>query len=473
MHIEKLQKGLESNPILNNYVRKIVTKIKRSGGNALIVGGFIRDQLLDMSCKDIDLEVYNIPLEKLKVLLQEEGKINEVGESFVVLKFKIPELCDSIDISLPRRDNKVKPGHKGFIVEGDPYMSIEEAARRRDLTVNSLAYDPIENMLYDYFGGLSDIDDKILRMTDQKTFIEDPLRVLRVMQFAGRLEFSPDLTLINICKLISDTLKELPKERIYTEFEKLLLKSKKPSFGLSLIPVLGINILFPELDILRNIHQDFIWHPEGSVWNHTLLVVDQAAKLRSMFDLKDKMIFMLAALLHDIGKPSTTETNEEGRIISYKHAKVGSDIARDIMNRLTNEVDIIEKVVSLVRDHLFPTNYYHCKVGDSVIRRLAKRVNIPMLVELSKADKLGRTYEHQDDLRAEKWLEEKYYELKLDQPDTLKPLVMGRHLLVLGYQPGVELGNILKKIYEAQIEGKFQTVEDGLKYAEEESIIRG
>jgi tRNA nucleotidyltransferase (CCA-adding enzyme) len=450
---------------------RVVHEIQAIGGRALIVGGFVRDALMGKKSKDIDIEVYGVRPDKLRSALDRIGTVNDVGVSFGVLKLKTPELDEPLDVSIPRRDNKVGPGHKGFNVEADPTMTTKEAARRRDLTINALSYDPITKEIIDDFGGVQDIKDRVIRVVDPETFVEDPLRVLRVMQFAGRFEFSPDVKTALVCGQVN--LEELPKERVYGELEKLLLKSRMPSIGIRLIPMLGINKIMPELDALRGVPQDPKYHLEGSTWQHTLLSIDAAAKLRDKFsDKKDKMIYMLAALLHDIGKPSTTEETSEGRIISHGHAEEGAKVARQFLERLTDEIDILEGVETLVHYHMRPTELYEGKASDSAIRRLARKVDIPMLVALSMADKMGRT--DKADLKAERWLMKRYKDLKLADPETLDRRVKGRHLIQLGIQPGPEMGRILNKIYSAQLEGKFDTTEEGVKYATDQGwILKG
>lgn len=347
------------------------------------------------------------------------------------------------------------------------------------LTSNSMAYDPIKNELIDEFEGVQDLKNGILRATNPQTFVEDPLRVLRVMGFAGRFGFKPDEDLVALCNTLN--LKELPRERVYEELSKLLLKSDKPGIGLRLIPALGIGELFPELIELVGLPQEPDWHPEGDAWEHTMRVVDAAATMRDTLpDPKDRMIFMLGALFHDVGKPKTT-LMRDGKLTTYDHDEVGADMMEGILGRLTAEKDVIEKVESLVRHHMKPTFLMHAqkmnkdwanpKVRDSAIRRLAKKVDIPMIVMISSVDKMGRGNENID-LTAEKWLLERHYELGLDKPKALDPIVMGRHLIPLGVEPGRRMGEILDKIYEAQLDGKFKTPEKGIEYAKEQGWIQ-
>jgi tRNA nucleotidyltransferase (CCA-adding enzyme) len=447
----------------------VVKNVHDVGGRALLVGGCIRDALLGKHSKDVDIEVYGVNPDELATLLQSHGKVDQVGRSFGVFKVSDPGLEEAIDVSLPRRDSKVGKGHKkGIIGTPDPTMSIKEAASRRDLTINSLAFDPITKELFDPFNGTQDVKDKVLRATNPETFGEDSLRVLRVMRFAAQLGFSPDVKLAWICNQID--LTDLPKERIFGELSGTLLKSKHPSIGLMLIPILGIGKILPELVDLKGVEQEPDWHPEGDAWTHTLEVVDEAAKMRDRLpDPKERLIFMLGALCHDLGKPETTEV-KDGKIISHSHDSVGADITTKFLERLTDETYIVEKVVSLVQHHMKPTFFFHDKVNNSAIRRLAKKVDIPMLVMVSAADKSGRG-EKKVDLTAERWMMKKFKELGLEHPEALDPKVKGRDLIPLGIEPGPEMGRLLDKIYNAQLEGLFTTVGEGLEYAKKQGWL--
>jgi tRNA nucleotidyltransferase (CCA-adding enzyme) len=358
------------------------------------------------------------------------------------------------------------------MVEPDESMTPQEATKRRDLTINSMGYDPVKQEFIDPYNGQEDLKNKILRATDKETFGDDPLRVLRIMRFAGNLGFTIDPELVEICKGLSDSLKELPKERIYGEMEKLLLKSKIPSKGIQTIPLLGIK-LFPELTDMIGVEQDDLWHPEGDVWTHTLMALDDAAKKKEQFeDPKDKMIYMLATLLHDVGKPKTPGLNEKGRITHRKHSEVGAQMAVEFMKkRLTDEDVVLSKVENLIRFHMTPTEFHKAKIADSAIRKLAKKLDIPMLVAVSSADKQGRGKSLRNKLTAERWLMKKYHTLGLDKPEALKPIVMGRHLIELGVQPGISMGKILSELYESQLSGRFDTVESGIEFARKIGLL--
>jgi tRNA nucleotidyltransferase (CCA-adding enzyme) len=280
---------------------KIAEMVRDEGGRAMLVGGCVRDELMGIEPKDWDVEVYGIEPARLREILDSIGELNVVGEAFTVYK-----LGNELDVAIPRRERKTGKGHKGFVVEGDPGMSFEEACSRRDFTVNAILKDPLTGEILDPFHGRDDIDKKVLRYVSAETFPEDSLRVLRAAQFAARLEFDISPETVAICKTIDVT--DLPKERIWGELEKLLLKSKMPSIGLRWLYDLGVvDQIFPELKSLVGVRQEPEWHPEGDVDVHTLMVVDEARKLIDHLPYERKVTVMLGALAHDFGKTTDDE----------------------------------------------------------------------------------------------------------------------------------------------------------------------
>src|SRR3989344_4139734 len=444
---------------------KICEAIKREGGAALVVGGFARDAALSkfgdkLRPKDIDLEVYGIEPEKLKEILEEFGKIDLVGAQFGVIKIK------GLDISIPRRDSKIGKGHKGFAIEGDPRMLVREAAQRRDFTINALALDPLTGEILDFYGGIDDIKSKTLRATDEKLFGDDPLRVLRAAQFAGRFGFNVESKTAEICRSLD--LTELPKERIGEEWLKLLMKSGQPSIGLEAMLKLGVlEKLHPELKALVGIHQNPEYHPEGDVWTHTKLVVDAAVQIANENNLNDeeKRLLLLSAICHDLGKPDTTMIQPDGKITSYKHEEIGLPIAEKFLKFLNIHQDVIKKVLLLVDDHMF---IHHKESSDSSVRRLARRLypaNIRELAWLATADIRGTTRPGVGKVytRAEALVVQA--ELLAVKDSKPKPLIMGRDLLEIGFKPGPIVGETTREIEELQLEGHVTNKEQAIDYA--------
>lgn len=428
-----------------NTIKTITSAIAEAGGRAFFVGGCVRDFLLGLPSKDYDVEVYGISADKLVEVLSKFGKVDMVGRSFGVLKLK--GLIE-VDFTLPRRENKTGRGHKGFTVSVDPNMSFAEACRRRDFTVNAILKDVLTGEIVDPFGGLADLESKIIRHIDSKTFVEDPLRVYRGVQLAARLGFEIHPDTLKLMSRID--LSDLPKERIYEEFKKLLLKADKPSIGLRYMQVIGVlERMHPLLNAIVGCLQDPDHHPEGDVWEHTLMVVDEAAKLRNKS--KNAEAFMFAALLHDIGKPVVTE-QVNGRIVSRQHDVVGEGLAREFMLTLTNEKDLISKVCVLVRKHMRPFALYRDRdrVSDGALRRFARKADIFEVLLLAEADNAGRG-KKQDFAPIRHWFEENIKKLSLDQ--EIKPLVSGRDLIAMGFSPSPKFGEVLKKAFEMQLDG--------------------
>jgi tRNA nucleotidyltransferase (CCA-adding enzyme) len=448
-------------PLLAEDIAKAV---RARGGRALAVGGWVRDRLLGPdpghASKDLDLEVFGIPAPELPALLAPFGNVEPIGQSFPVYKI------GTIDIGLPRRESKGGRGHKGFVVEGDPSMSLEDAARRRDFTVNAISWDPLTGEYVDPFGGRHDLERRLLRVVDPPTFGDDSLRVLRAVQFAARFELTLDEQAKALCRSIR--LDDLPPERVWGEFEKLLLRARKPSIGFTLMRELGVvDQLFPELKALIGCEQEPEWHPEGDVWVHTLMVIDQARTRIDDLDRADALTVMLAAVTHDFGKPKTTAVID-GRIRSLDHEQEGVEPAAAFLDRLNihsiDGKDARAQVLALTAHHLKPGMLYKVRheLTDGAFRRLSQKVDLELLARVAKSDCLGRTGDF--DCSAMDWFLEKARDLGVDRSPP-KPLLLGRHLLELGMKPGPEMGELLKKIYERQLDGEITSTEDAIKLA--------
>jgi tRNA nucleotidyltransferase (CCA-adding enzyme) len=438
----------------------IADAVHAAGGRAVVVGGWVRDQMLGIDAKDLDIEVFGVPADRLKALLEGIGRVDAVGEAFTVYKL------GDIDVSLPRRESKTGRGHKGFTVEGDPALSFEDAARRRDFTINAMSWDPLAGELIDPFHGGDDLDAGVLRVVDPRTFGDDSLRVLRALQFAARFDLSVEPATKAICAAIA--LDDLPRERVWGEFEKLLLRAPRPSIGLALALELGvIDRLFPDIKALVGCAQEPEWHPEGDVWVHTLLVVDQARTRIDDLDRGRAAAIMLGAVCHDRGKPATT-IFKDGRIRSPGHEEGGVEPAMRVLDTLNvntlDGYDVRHTVAGLTAHHLKPGMFYKSPtpVSDGAFRRLAQKVDPELLARLAKSDCLGRTGPF--DCSAMDWFLERARALGVEHAPP-PPIVLGRHLLELGVKPGPHVGALLKKIYERQLDGDITTLEAGLAAA--------
>jgi tRNA nucleotidyltransferase (CCA-adding enzyme) len=444
-----------------SMVNNIATAVRDAGGRALIVGGWVRDKLLGLpDSSNVDLEVFGVPGDRLRALLETFGRVEAVGESFQVYKI------GDIDVSLPRRDSKAGRGHRGFVVTGDPDMSIAEAARRRDFTVNAISWDPLTEEYFDPFDGRADLARRLLRVVDPHTFGDDSLRVLRGVQFAARFALDVEPSTAALCREIP--LDDLPPERVWGEFEKLLF-APKPSIGFIIAMELGVIArLFPELQALAGCPQEPEWHPEGDVWVHNLQVIDRARTRIDDLPRPQQLAVMLGAACHDLGKPATTQFID-GRIRSLDHEEQGVAPASALLDRLNvnafDGYDVRRQVLGITAQHLKPGSWFKVRdeVGDGAFRRLAHKVDLELLARVAKSDCEGRQ-PGQFDCTAMDWFLERARALGV-QHRPPEPILLGRHLLALGLKPGPRVGEILRAIYEQQMDGTVTTLEQAVDAA--------
>ena len=447
-------------PELQGALTKIADLVKAAGGRALLVGGSVRDMALWLPAKDLDIEVYGIPPTSLIELLSSHFSIDLVGQVFGVIKVQgLP-----IDVSLSRRETKAGMGHKGFQVLSDPGMTFQEAASRRDYTINALAYDLEKAEVLDPFGGLADLHAKVLRPVSGK-FAEDPLRVLRGMQLAARFDLRAHPSTIPLARGLLKEYATLPVERVWGEWAKWAGRARTPSLGLAFLHACGWTAVYPELAALEGCPQDPEWHPEGDVWTHTLWVTDAAASIATRDGLseEDRLILVLAALCHDLGKPATTTTSE-GRIRSIGHTG-RVEFIEQFLARLGAPPRLVERIVALSRQHLVHVGFAG---SASHVRRLARTLgeageNIQALARLVEADHSGRPPipPGLPDNMAEMLRIARELEAEAAAP---KPILLGRHLLELGMKPGPRMGEILRAAFEAQLDGAFGDLSGALEW---------
>lgn len=451
---------------LEQQARRVATTVSHAGGRALCVGGVVRDRILGRVSKDLDMEVFGIPQETLLPLLRSLGRVEPVGQAFPVYKL------GAVDVALPRRESKTGRGHKGFAVEGDPSMSFADAARRRDFTINAIGWDPLTDEYLDPFNGRADLDKRLLRVVDKTTFADDSLRVLRALQFAARFELTLEAEAAAICSAIP--LDDLPAERLWSEFEKLLLRARRPSIGFTLARELGVvRQILPEMEPLYDCPQDPEWHPEGDVWTHTLMVIDEARRRNADLDRPRLAAVMLGAMCHDLGKPETTIL-VEGRVKSPGHEAAGVPHATRLLDRVNVQTldgfDVRAQVLGLVAEHLRPSAFHKAQatLTDGAFRRLAQKVDLKLLARFARADCHGRggTF----DCSAMDWFIDRARTLGVEHRPPA-PILMGRHLLALGMRPGPEVGTVLKAVYELQLDSIVTTLDEAVRCARE--IIDG
>jgi len=432
---------------------------------AYLTGGCVRDWLLAHETHDFDVEVFGIGYERLGEVLERWGRTDLVGRSFGVVKLTTASGA-TYDFSIPRRDSKVSPGHKGFDVALDPDITPRAAAARRDFTINAMMYDPRNDEVLDFFGGRADLEKRILRHTSA-AFPEDPLRVLRGMQLVARLDLGTTSETIALCREIADSYRELAIDRVRGEWFKWAERSIKPSRGLQFLVDTGWVRHFPEIEALIDTPQEPDWHPEGDVFTHTGHCLDALVTLPAWqgADSATKIMLSFTVLAHDFGKPVTTHESirrGEPRIVSPKHDREGVPLAARFLERIGVPEATIQRVLPLVANHLA-----HLQVTtDRSVRRLASRLEpatIPELVTVITADLFGRPPLPRETTPAVRELLAKAAELDVEAGGPA-PIVLGRHLIELGMAEGPEVGAVLKAAYDAQLDGRFADGPSGLEW---------
>ena len=435
---------------------KIAEYVSAAGGRTFYVGGFVRDRLLGLDNKDVDIEVHGISPDSLYEILRKTGEPLTYGKSFGVYALK----DENIDIAMPRRERAVGSGHRDFEIDVDPFIGTQAAARRRDFTINSMMEDVLTGEIIDHFGGRQDLEAGIIRHIDPDTFVEDPLRVLRGAQFAARFNFAIAPDTIELCRGID--LSTLSRERVEEELKKALLKADKPSiFFESLRAMDQLDEWFPELKQTIGLEQDPVFHPEGDVWTHTMEVIDRAAALRDR--ASEPYRFMLLALTHDLGKIVTT-AEKNGRIHAYEHELKGMPLVEAFTGRLTNEKDIKDYVFNMVPLHMRPNVAAYSKpVLKSTNRMFDAAVAPEDLIWFAEADK--PVFSGTDAFSGDReFLLER---LKAYEETMARPYVMGRDLIEAGLEPGEDFSEILAYAHKLRLAGieKESALKQALTYA--------
>jgi tRNA nucleotidyltransferase (CCA-adding enzyme) len=428
---------------------------------AYLVGGCVRDALLGLPVKDIDVEVFGVSYDQLATALRAHGRVDLVGRSFGVAKVALAG--DTHDFSLPRRDSKTGRGHRGFDVELAPDITPREAAARRDFTINALMLDPRTGDLLDFFGGVEDLGNRVLRHTSP-AFDEDPLRVLRGMQFAARFNLQATPETLERCRRIAHCYSELPVERVREEWFKWAARSTRPSTGLRFLEASGWISHFPELATLRNVPQDPQWHPEGDVLEHTLHALDALPNLPAWRNAPDtdRIVASLAVLTHDMGKATCTRTVErlgQTRIVSPGHEIESARLAEAFLRRIQTPNAIVARVLPLVANHMA----HFDAPTDRAIRRLARRLTpetVQTLGLVMTADASGRPPRPAGIPDSVQALLDAAERLRVAD-DAPRPIILGRHLLALGLRPGREVGHWTHAAFEAQLDGAFSDLPSG------------
>ena len=470
-------------------VQRIASLLEEGGArDVLAVGGAVRDCIMhNPPERDVDLEVYGLSYARIAEILRPHFRIDLVGQAFGVIKVLGRDPSSrgrrfEIDVSLPRRESKNGLGHKGFDINAEPDMGYDEAFARRDFTVNAIGMRR-DGTLIDPYGGQADLKKKILRAPSER-FKDDPLRVLRGMQFAARFGFTMDDVTIGYCREVLSEFPTLSKERIYDEWRKWAVRGKFPSMGLDILKTTGWVAAFPELSALVGTPQNPKWHPEGDVWTHTALVCDEARKAVDKaradgqpFPETEQTVLMFAALTHDFGKPLTTRRDAEGVIRSHGHAEQGVEPTRAFLRSIKAPNLVVDMVLPLVREHMVVIHHMLGAPTPRAVRRLACKLepaSLRLWVALCQSDALGcfppAAEVRNIRFRADDWLQTAH---EADVADK-KPaqLVLGRDLIPLGVRPGPEMGRLLRAAYDAQIDGAFATTDEGVDWLKSHGLLK-
>ena len=434
----------------------IAKKVKELGGNVYFVGGYVRDKLLGIENKDIDIEVHGITKDQLENILDNIGERIFFGESFGVYSLK----GTSIDIAMPRKEKQTGVKHTNFEITVDPFMGTYNASIRRDFTINALMQDVLTGEVIDHFNGQYHLKNKIIKHINDEIFQEDPLRVLRAAQFAARFEFEIDEETINLCKKMD--ISTLPKERIEAELKKALLKSKKPSIFFEKLRKLNhLDYWFKELKDLIGVEQNPKHHAEGDVWVHTMMVLDEGVKYLNQID--NHYFFLLSCITHDFGKYVCTQI-VDGEIISYKHEIEGIPLAESFLNRITNEKNLIKYVLNMIKLHMRPHMLANDKSSIKSTNKLFDESIDPIaLICLAIADSKGMITDHEY-VSNDEFL---YDRLNIYYEYMSRPFVTGKDLIDNGLIPNSNFSLILNYAHKLRLAGveKESALKQTLAYA--------
>lgn len=429
---------------LSSLAATIFDDILAHGGKVYIVGGSVRDEVMNNPSEhDIDVEIYHMTYQQLYDVLSKYGEVNTFGVSFAIMQLNC---LVGYDFALPRQEKKTGDKHQDFSVIIDPYLSLDKAVQRRDLTMNALMYDYQKQEMIDLCGGINDIRNRIVRCVNPTTFVDDPLRILRIAQFIARFDMVVEKQTKELCCQMVEAgmLNHLSIERVYDEYCKILM-SPRPSIGFEFLK--DIHALPFYLEDLITTQQRLDYHPEGDVFTHTMLVIDVAALSKHKTD--DPLSFMWSCLLHDIGKPIVT--TQDGH--APKHNEAGVDVFKQV--ELIQSKKQRQYVSTMIMYHMHLMNMSRNHARDLSYLRLLKKidgkVSMNDLICISCCDKLGRGKVAQEQYDA-------FFEFIEDKISRLgivaqKALIDGNDLLLNGFMQDKRIKQLLDEAYDLQLQG--------------------
>ena len=421
--------------IIPESINPVVHALIAEKARPYVAGGAVRDKLLGRSIVDVDFEVYDLSVRRLVEILSRFGHVETVGKSFGVIKLWGHGIAP-LDFALPRRESKVGRGHRGFVVACDAELTMEEACARRDFTINAMLLEPLSGEIFDFFGGQKDLVDRVLRHTSER-FVEDPLRPLRAMQFAGRFDMKLHPDTAQLCRTMLSEAITLPEERIYGEWEKWAIESVRRAAGLRVLWDSGWLSLFPRLaKIAQYDVQDAKW--EDGLWGQTVRAVDRVAEL---------------ALHEKLGPKDTSTLVFSALCLSMVDA--------DAFLKRIGAPGFLRRNVPLLVDEKELVTGKVAFFNQTDIRRLAQRLQ-PVTIYLLGL--LMEAWGAEPGLRRWEELRKRAADLGIERTPPER-LVMGRDLIALGISPGPQMGELLQQAFEAQLAGEFETREDAMVWA--------
>ena len=446
--MKTLSRKLHGETPIENAALEIVKTLKQNGFSGFFVGGFVRDSLLNQKVKDIDIATDAKPDEIVKIF----KRTIPTGAAFGVITVLIDHT--PFEVATFRAEAEYSDGRRPDKIE---YANAEADAVRRDFTINALFYDPTEEKIIDFSTGLKDLENGILQTVGDpnQRFSEDYLRMLRAVRFTSRLGFNPDKKMIEAIKSNAHKIVNIAQERIYVELTSMLT-GKNPHNAFELLLETGLlEQILPEVVKLKGCDQPKQYHPEGDVWNHTMLAL-------SKLEENPSPELGWATLLHDIGKPRTLSYKEDGTPTTPAHAAVGANMSNKILRRLKASKRTIETVYNAVHHHMTFINIQQMRPAK--LRRFLSDENFPLHLELHRVDCQSASG-MMDNYHFAK---DKLVELENEGGTELPPpLITGKDLIEMGFKPGSRFKKILTKVQDMQLAGTMKTTEEALKWAKE------
>lgn len=428
-----------------DMIQRIAAQVHDLGGRALLVGGCVRDEILSIPCYDIDCEVHGVAPDALCGILRQFGEIDETGSAYGIYTIK----GAGLDIALPRKETRTGPGHRDFSVTVDPGLSPEEAAARRDFTVNAIMRDALTGEYVDPYGGMDDLKRGVLRAVPGGQFEEDPLRVLRGAQFAARFRLAPDEETIE--KMRRMPVLNLSAARVFAETKKALEMADTPSVFFRILERAGaLEPWFCELASLRRAPQNPVYHPEGDAFEHTMMTLDAAAHIKSR--MRDPLAFMLSVLCHDLGKAVSTKKNDKGAWASVGHEHTGIPLCEEMLSRLGVSRNVIAYAANMCKLHMRVHTCYYGKARISRTNMLFdESISPEELAWLVVCDSRGTGKPRSSADEEEKFIFERLavYMAVLDEGMPAAGMLME-----MGIKPGPEMKKALAYAREQRLCGK-------------------